>query len=124
MSDPVHDFDFLNEWARLTDAELENVATIETLARLRRVVEQLGDDAQAKQTLSRDNFASTVRQMRTLYVDGSRLLGEAILEASDLRDRHALEEARQVYRRFLSKCHSRFYGDIARTQLAKLEDLD
>lgn len=116
-----HEFDALNRWAHLSDAELEKIISDDAISILQRVVLLLGDeDQQNKLVVNRSNFGSIVHEMRSLYVIGSRHLGEAILEASDWLNKKHPVKAKEVYERFLSICPSKFYGDIARHQIAKL----
>lgn len=121
MPDRDHDFDVLDRWAILPDAELEKAITNDAIRTLQRVVSLLGDENQnKKQVVSRDNFISVVREMRMLKKTGSRRLGEAILEASDWLDKNQPAKAKEAYERFLSSCTSKFYRDIAKTQMGKL----
>ena len=78
-----HDFDYLNNWASLSDADIEKIFSKETATTLQRVVELLGNETQTRKVVKKENFVKTVHEMRKLYEEGSRALGEAILEASD-----------------------------------------
>jgi len=116
-----HEFDSLNLWASWSDAEIENIISDDTIVVLQRAVQHLSDEVQSSRIIvNRDNFVSTVREMRKLYADGSRLLGQAILEASDWLDKQEPAKAKEVYEHFLSLCASKFYRDIARNQLKKI----
>lgn len=121
MTTNPHDFDLLDEWALRSDADIEKIISDDSIAALQRIVHLLGDEAQSsKIVVIRDNFVPLVREMRTLKHDGSRALGDAILEASDLLDQHEPAKAREVYERFLSSCSSKFYRDIARNRLKSI----
>jgi hypothetical protein len=115
-----HEFDLLNQWASLPDDEVEKLITTEAIATLQRVIELLSDESKPKAIVDRGNFVLTVREMRKLYSVGSRLLGEAILEASGWMDKQEPIKAKESYERFLSSCVSKFYRDIARHQLQKI----
>ena len=115
-----HEFDLLNQWASLPDDEIEKLITTEAITTLQRVVELLGDESKPKAVINRGNFVATVRAMRKLYADGSRLLGDAILEASNWMDKQEPVKAKETYERLLSSCVSKFYRDIARNQLWKI----
>jgi hypothetical protein len=115
-----HEFDLLNQWASLPDDEVEKLITTEAITTLQQAVELLSDESKSKVIVNRGNFIATVREMRKLYAVGSRLLGQAILEASDWMDKQEPIKARQTYERFLSSCVSKFYRDIARNQLRKI----
>ncbi len=115
-----HEFDLLNQWASLSDDEVEKLVTREATAMLQQIVELLSDESKPKTIVDRENFVSTIREMRKLYSDGSRLLGEAILEASDWMDKKEPAKAKETYHRFLSLCVSKFYKDIAKNQLQKI----
>lgn len=114
-----HELDLLNQWASLPDDEIEKLITAEAIATLQRVVELLGE-SKLKVVVNRGSFVATVREMRKLYADGSRLLGDAILEASDWMDKQEPVKAKETYERLLSSCVSEFYRDIARNQLRKI----
>jgi len=127
VGDPIymaiqsHEFDVLNEWALLSDDELKGVVSDDSIAFLQGVVSLLSDEKKGNEiSVSRNNFVSTVREMRRRYQTGSRLLGQAILEASDWLDKQQRGKAKEVYERFLLSCSSRFYREIAENQLKKL----
>jgi hypothetical protein len=121
MSQPEHEFDLLNRWASLSDAQIANIVSEDTIRVLQRVADLLGDESEpGRPTVSPENFISTVRSMRERYAEGSRLLGNAILEASDWIDRNEPSKAREAYERFLSNCKLKFYRKIAANQLRKI----
>jgi hypothetical protein len=121
MPQPTHEFDSLNQWASLPDAEIEKLVSDETIDVLQRVVELLSDESQPSNlVVDRGNFVVTVRKMRALYMEGSRLLGDAILEASDWMDKQEPAKAREAYERFLATCKLKFYRRIATNQLRNI----
>ena len=123
MADQYHEFDILNKWALLSDTEIEKIISDDTIALLQRVVALLSNEAQNNEiVVRRENFVSTVRYMRKLYEDGSRLLVQAILEASDWLDKQQPAKAKETYERFLASCVSKFYRDIARNQIGKISE--
>ena len=73
--------------------------------------------------VGKDNFARLVDEMRALYKQGSRQLGNAIIEASNLLEKNQYEEAKAIYQNFLSICPSLFYKDIAINELDRLDNL-
>lgn len=116
-----HEFDVLNRLANLPDAELQKAITEEAISVLQRVATLLGDENQKNMTVvNRNNFVPVVREMRRLYEIGSLRLGDAILEASDWLDKNQPAKAKEAYERFLSSCTSKFYRDIAKSQMEKL----
>ncbi len=115
-----HEFDTLNRWATLPDAELQKAITDDAISVLQRIIALLGDENKRNMTVNRNNFVSVVREMRKLYETGSLGLGDAILEASDWLDKNQPAKAKETYERFLSLCTSKFYRDIARSQMEEL----
>jgi hypothetical protein len=113
----AHDFDHLDNLALKSDAEIESLASPELLALLDRIDELLTNLRPYPESR---NLASRVRYLRELKHRGSRALGEAILEASAHLDRNEIEEAGEVYRRFLAASDSPFYRRIAERQLQSL----
>ena len=121
MSAQTHDFDLLNRWATLPDSEMEKAISKDSLAVMQRVVHLLADESESEKiVVDNDTFVRLVREMRELYETGSRSLGESILQASEYVDNQEIEKAKEVYHRFLSSCASKFYRDIAKSQLKKL----
>jgi hypothetical protein len=119
MPQGQHDFDRLRAWAALPDDQLEKLIDADTIAVMQRVMALIGGEGRGLPVDPAD-FASSVREMDRLYREGSRSLGEAIVEASAWGDRHDQARARAVYERFLAGCRSKFHCEIARYQLRKL----
>ena len=115
-----HIFDLLKQWASLPDHEVEKLVSAENIVILKAVVNLLGDP-RTQYIIDDKNFANVVREMRNLYRDGSRSLGNAIIEGSDWVDQGQPEKAKEVYKKFLESCMSKFYRDIAQVQLEKLQ---
>jgi len=114
-----NDFDRLRAWAALPDDQLVKLIDAESIAAMRRVMVLLGAEARGLPA-DRADFVATVRDLERLYREGSRSLGEAIVEASAWGEKHDAERARAVYERFLAGCRSKFHCEIARFQLRKL----
>lgn len=119
MAQGQHDFDRLRAWAALPDDQLGKLIDADTIAVMQRVTALIGGEGRVLPVDPAD-FASTVREMDRLYREGSRSLGEAIVEASEWGDRQDQARARAVYERFLAGCRSKFHCEIARYQLRKL----
>lgn len=118
-----HEFDVLKQWAELNDSQLQQIVSDETIAILQRVASFLADEVSSERAVvTRANFSSIVHEMQKRYREGSWQLGEAIIKAGDLSDQKAYGEAKDVYQRFLSSCPWKFYRDIARSQLKKLQN--
>jgi hypothetical protein len=121
MFPKAHEFDFLIHWASLNDTELEKIVCDNSIAVLQRAADLLRNEFRPVQiVVDRTNFVSTVRDLRRVYANGSNLLGDAILEASDWLDKGQPDKAKEVYQRFLSMCASKFYRDIAKSQLQNI----
>lgn len=124
MSAQSHDFNLLNLWATWPDSEIERVISKESIAAMERVVRLLADESESEKIVVNDEtFVQLVHEMRKLYKIGSRSLGETILEASQYVDNQEIEKAKEVkevYEHFLSSCASKFYRDIAKSELDKL----
>lgn len=121
MNKNPHEFDHLNAWNSLSDADINGVVSTGTIAILQKVVHLLSESPPHEQPcVDSDNFVALVRKMGELYKRGSRTLGEAIIAASELLDTNQMEEAKAVYKQFLSSCSSKFYRDIASRQLKKI----
>lgn len=116
-----HDFDRLRDLAALGDDELAKRIDADSVATIQRVMVMLGADSR-RCDFPEDSadFAATVREMDRLCREGSRSLGEAIIEASAWGDKQDRARARAVYERFLADCRSKFHREIARYQLRKL----
>ena len=116
-----HDFDRLRAWAALSDDELAKRIDADSVATMQRVMVMLGADSRRGGVPDdRADFVATVREMDRLCREGSRSLGEAIVEASAWGEKQDRERARAVYERFLADCRSKFHREIARYQLRKL----
>jgi hypothetical protein len=116
-----HDFDRLRAWAVLGDEDLAKRIDADSIAAMQRIMVMLGADRRAGGfPVDRADFVATVREMNRLCREGSRSLGEAIVEASAWGDKKDSARARAVYERFLADCRSKFHREIARYQLRKL----
>ncbi len=116
-----HDFERLRALAALADDDLAKRIDADTIAAIQRVMVMLGADRRASGfPVDRADFVATVREMDRLCREGSRSLGEAIVEASAWGEKHDSARARAVYERFLADCRSKFHREIARYQLRKL----
>ena len=116
-----HDFDRLRALAALGDEELAKRIDADSVATMQRVMVMLGADSRRSGfPVDRADFVATVREMDRLCREGSRSLGEAIVEASAWGDKQDRERARAVYERVLADCRSKFHREIARYQLRKL----
>jgi tetratricopeptide (TPR) repeat protein len=120
--DETHDFDLLNRWAQLPDGELARLATKDAIIVLRRVVDLLADKTQNRTEVSEDSFVETVRAMRELYRRGSRVLGEAIIEAAAYVKQGDFAQAKAIYERFIALCPSAFYTKIAKYHLQRIRN--
>jgi hypothetical protein len=116
-----YDFDRLRALAALDDDALAKRIDADSIAAMQRVMVMLGADQRASGfPVDLSDFVATVRAMDGLCSEGSRSLGEAIVEASAWGDKKDSERARAVYERFLTGCRSKFHREIARYQLRKL----
>ena len=116
-----HDFDRLRTLAALGDDDLARRIDADSIATMQRVMVMLGGDTRASGfPVDRADFVATVREMDRLCREGSRSLGEAIVEASAWGEKQDSARARAVYERFLADCRSKFHREIARYQLRKL----
>lgn len=121
MASGQRDFDRLRAWAALPDDELAKLIDADSIAVVQRVTVLLGADARRNALpVDRDDFVATVREMDGLYREGTRSLGEAIVEASEWGEKQDAARARAVYERFLAGCRSKFHREIARYELRKL----
>ena len=121
MASGQGDFERLRVWAALPDDKLAKLIDADSMALMQRVTVLLGADAR-RNALPLDcaDFVATVREMDRLYREGSLLLGEALVEASEWGEKQDAARARAVYERFLSSCRSKFHREIARYELRKL----
>lgn len=117
----MHDFQRLDTWRRLPDAELENSYDEEAVELLQRCMVELGDARQRQQRITRENFVAMARAAIALRGDGSNALSEAIINADEYLEEGDAEAARQIYTHFIDSCPSAFYCRIARGQLSKIE---
>ena len=117
----MHDFQRLDSWRSISDAELENSYDEEAVALLERCIVELGDSQQRQQRITRENFVAMARTAIALRYDGSNALSGAILDADECLEQGDTESARQIYRGFIDSCPSAFYCRIARGQLNKIE---
>ena len=115
-----HDFDYIDEWAALSDAELQEQYTEKAGDILRRVLVQLGDDGERAIEVDRGTFVPLVRRLRERKRAGSRALGDAIIGASELLKEGSVEEAKSIYGDFIQNCPSKFYRQIAEARLRSL----
>ena len=121
MASGQGDFERLRVWAALPDNELAKLIDADSMALMQRVTVLLGADARRNALpVDRDDFVATVREMDRLYREGTRSLGEAIVEASEGGEKQDAARARVVYERFLAGCRSKFHREIARYELRKL----
>ena len=116
-----HDFDRLRGLAGLGDEDLAKRIDADSVATMQRVMVMLGAESRRSGfPVDRADVVATVREMDRLCSEGSRSLGEAIIEASAWGDKQDRARARAVYERFLADCRSKFHREIARYQLRKL----
>lgn len=112
-------FDYLNLWASWSDYEIENIISKESIAILKEVIYLLDDDPETKK-INKDNFICLVRKMKGLNKKYSRDLGEAILKAGDYIDNKEISKAKNVYEIFVLTNKSKFYKDIAKSELSRI----
>jgi len=118
----ANDFDPLRMWASWSDFEIEEVISGETIEVLQRIVYELADRAEADTiVVDNSNFVQLVREMKDRLSSGSRSLGKAIIEASELAENKEIDKARDVFQRFIASCGSRFYQNIANAHLRDIE---
>lgn len=118
----THEFDLLKQWGQLSDMDLQRIASQDNVAVLDRVAQLLEDELNREKTkVAPANFVLVVHEMLKRYREGSWQLGEAIIEAGEFADRKAYTEAKEVYEKFLRNCPWKFYRNIARNQLKKLD---
>lgn len=116
-------FDYVNLWDSWEDSKIEKIISDETIAILQEAVDLLDDETKNEKTIiTRDTFVILVREMRKLYRNGSRNLGDAIIKASEFADNGEYEKAIKTYEDFLSSCKSKFYRDIAKGYIRKYSE--
>ncbi len=116
----ANDLGQLKNWASWPDSEIEKAISDEAIEILQRAVYVLTDEADTI-IVDHGNFVKLVREMDERLSAGSRSLGKAIIEASELAENKEIDKAREVYLRFLASCGSRFYSNIAKAHLRDLE---
>ncbi len=116
-------FDWLNSVAQARDDEILEHFSPECVRHLSFLVEYLEDvDALPRTKVERDNFVSITGRMCELYKSGSKDLGETIIHSDELLKTGLSDQAKEVYAAFMRRCKSRFYLDIALTQLNKIRN--
>ena len=124
MKDIEHSFDFIRKLNRLNDNEISDYISKENIDLLNKAVDLLSNDqGNNLESISEENFIKSVKSLDELIKAGSRMLGEAIIEASDLRDVKRYNKAIEVYNKFLDQCNIKFYREIARTQMNEIKKL-
>jgi hypothetical protein len=108
-----HVFDYLDQWSSLSDDEIFALYSHTTSDIARRALKELGNAEDQSIKVSKENFVSLIRRLREAKRIGSRALGEAIIEASELIERNHPGQAIEVYRKFLASCPSSFFRRIA-----------
>jgi len=118
-----HEFDALTNWSQLTDQELAAVASGTSIELLRQIAGLLLPVEETRHfEINSDNFVPVARAMRSLYEEGSRALGDAIVAAGELADRGDRVGAVSTYLAFLTACRSPFYVQIAQSQIERLKN--
>ena len=121
MKAKTHPFDHLNEWRQKSVDELVALGDEKNLVILQRVAELLHDATPESPLIcTRENFAEITGKMIYLYINGSRALGNALLDAANELDNNNIGLAREIYCNFIEQCPSDFYRNIARSELKKL----
>lgn len=95
MPQGSHDFERLRAWAAMPDDKLEKLIDADTIAVMQRVMALIGGEGRSLPE-DRADFVATVREMDRLYREGSRSLGEAIVEASEWGDKQDRARARRL----------------------------
>jgi hypothetical protein len=93
----MHDFENLRRWRSLSDEELENSYSWETVALLRRCVVALGEISHRQQHITRENFVAMARTASKLLRDGSNALSDTIRSADEFLRQGDVEAALQAY---------------------------
>ena len=114
------DFDNLREWMNLPEDQLELLYSETTKLELEEICRLLGDEAYVNKEITVDNFVEIIFKMGTLLKEGSRNLGDAIIQASEYTDEGFPEKAKLVYMDFIKSCPSKFYKQIAENRLKEL----
>jgi len=123
MSAEAYDFSLLEFWDSWLDPEIEKIISDETIEVVQRLVFQLADEPEAVKTVvDRSNFVPLVREMSKLDTVGNRSLTDAILEAGKLANNDETDKAKEVIKRFLASCRSRFYRNIAKNYLGDSDE--
>lgn len=122
MTGKKHDFDYLIEWSSMPDDGLKILYSEDVKQILYRILSELDRDQEFSSSVSAENFPYIVRRLRELKRNGSRALGDAIIEAAAFMDKGQFDKAQAVYERFLSSSPPRFYERIAMDLLNALSD--
>jgi len=124
MKEISRDFDTLHEWALMSDQELREIVSNETMRTLHRISSYFITEKELeKLTINEINFILIVRTMKNLLDEGSHALSMAIICAGDLLDNGQKNEAMAVYEQFCLECSSPFYRNIAESQIKKISDI-
>jgi hypothetical protein len=115
-------FDSLRYLHTVSDDELRIIfKNPESQKGLRQLIECLGDEKDKKEIISQETFPDLVHRMHNRMVDGSKMLGWAIIESGDYSDEGKIADAIQILKEFIQKCPSEFYINIAKARLKDLE---
>lgn len=113
-------FDVLKEWGTRSDTELQAIYSQSAHDQVVYFLTRLGDELERKTSVDDSTFVPLVRKMHERYREGSRLLGEAIVNGLELRDRGRIKDAALHFRDFVDRCPSECYREVAEHYLLEL----
>jgi hypothetical protein len=112
----THQFDMLDGWSAKSDDELREQYSPMTVQTVRGLVAELLD-SDVFVAVDRERFPQIVRTLHAILGEGSRALGQALIEAGEHRKRGQAEAFAAVMRRFIERSPSRFHRQIAERYL-------
>ena len=116
----AQDFDRLQRWATLTDAELTRAYSLDARRLAERLLSRLFTPEERKVPLTRDTFPDLVRRLARRVKCGARHLGEAIIAGSEARDKGDDALAIERFEAFVRFCPSACYREVAEHYLEDL----
>lgn len=114
------DFSPLREWSQLDAQEITSLWSSDNKALLEEYVSLLGSKRLQEVEINKDNFEEVIRAAALLLKKGSQEWSMAIVKGGSLSDQGDVVGAASVYQDFIDGCSSKYYRDLAKTRLKKL----
>ena len=111
-------FNLLDNLAQRDKESVKEFYSKKNIVALKKLAVELNDQMSISDEITASEFADCVYELRKIKQTWSRKLGDALIIASDNKNRGDLDSAKSTLENFIKDCPSLFYRNIAITQIS------